>query len=380
MNVFINWLKESFWGLVFVFLFVLQQEISETYRPASLVDPYWIVVYLLFIVLGLFVMSKYPKNTKAFSFTAIICICTILTFLNGESPGMVLVKILNIIIAYIGLLYVSNKRIRLWIFDILLLLTYLYFYRMYFGIMDSMERKDLDAYVFIQSSVNSIPICLNTILSIYIFLNSFYEAKRERIILAFSVVNFILCIMAQGRIGVFASFLFVLMSIYEYFKSRVKTISFKWYFIVIPLVLIIIYGRYSGIINDYLENIGILRAFYEAGDEGRVVYIREMFNQMDFGHFLCGFSHETRFLDDHRTYMTLLDFWMYYGLIPEILLIVYCIKRLINRRYYNIPLYYFVPIFIYSFFESYLAGNLWFFYVYCALFLKKPLPAVNRQA
>ena len=178
---------------LFVLFFVLQQIIAFTYLPFNLITPYWIVIVTFYILIGLSLRGG-KHNKEETRFVLICASFSILTIVNGTTIGEVICKILYIIIGYWGLVFLKERRIKLVIFDFLLLALYVVFYRVYFQ-YDVNTRIMMDEDIFGHASSNTIAMTLNVVTYFYLLISYYYNANNKKsnmtnlILLSFKKTN-----------------------------------------------------------------------------------------------------------------------------------------------------------------------------------------------
>lgn len=352
-------------GVTFIFFFVIQQLITFVFTPYAFFPIFQFLIIGITILIGLS-LPILKKTYQLPFFLMIVCVIgSFLTFFSGTPIGGTIVKALYAIIGYIGFVYVSERRINLRVFDIVILILYFFFYFSYF-IYDSSYRKEIDNSLFGESSSNTIAMGLNVVLFFYLTLSSFYEEKNKYQILIFAIVNLTLIIIQGSRAGVLVAFILLILAISNQLKKKSKRLLSSFFILtLIGSVLIYIYfEELAGLIDlDRMHGVNALEEDIRGSAQ------KSFFGNMNLGSFLFGYKPDYEFaFNITRTYNAFLDFWNKYGFLPFFLVISYCIRRVLRMSDFQISIIYFVPIFVYSFVESLWGSNSWDILIYFSLF------------
>lgn len=352
-------------GIIFVFLFVLQQIISFVYMPFKLVSPYWLLILFLIVLVCIKLPLTSSKYKVPLVFTLFCVLGSFLSYMNGEDVGNIVIKSLYIVIGYIGFVFISQYRINLKVFDFTLIGLYVFFYYTYFS-LSVYSRMALNANLFGHSSSNTISISLNIVLFMY-YLLSRSSVKEVRIrILLFSIINFGFILIQNSRAGIAVAIIIVLLAIMDFFNFDSRKKYMFYLFGAIFLCLILFYYQ-DFITKFFIDNKMQGLDSYEA--DVRSVSQRSFFSNLNMESFLVGYNRNFEFTNDiTRTFNAFLDFWSRYGIIPFVVLIILFLKRIVDFRYYCISLISLLPIFFYSFFESLWGATLWDIFIFMILF------------
>ena len=267
----------------------------------------------------------------------------------------------------VGFMLIKNKEMSLWPFDIAMVVLYCFFYQVYYRLLFSGQLMDLgDA--FENSSSNAISISMITVLFLYYLLNIYYKKNRDIIITLFSFVNIVFIFFQGSRAGLIVSvtqFLLCLYGMYQKASNKALRMTVVGGVAVIAVALV----TYSTIILDSYDTRGFEMLLESRDDDARDSLMKAAFARMDTTRFLLGFSSGERVDYDHRTYNAFIDYWLRYGLLPFIMLIAFSLRRIFKRKKYSIPVYVFIPLFLYTFGESYLTYGPWQYLLLATLFL-----------
>lgn len=360
-SVVIYWLL----GFVFVALFVFQQVMSFIYKPFNLVTPYWIIIVGAFFAVGASLKSKRIYNREAFTFALVCSILSILTFLNGSSIGEILCRILYMLFAYWGLVFITNRHIKLGAFDLLLVVLYIIFYIMYFQ-YDLLTRKQMDPDLFGHSSSNTIAMSLNIVTYIYLMISWVYKVKNKFKLFLFSCINLFLIVIQGSRAGMLVAVLIILILIFTTVNIKSK---YKYFLFIVSIIaaISIFVIKNKLLVEDFLYLNEISADSYEA--DVRSLALSAFFSKMDFTHFLVGYADDYLLYEGiNRSFNAFIDFWKVYGLIPFCFMIVLLFKRIIHYKDYTIPLFMLLPFAAYSLFESLWGGSFWDILLFMVLF------------
>ena len=362
--------------ILFLLLFVIPGVLHETLLSARLVSPIWLSVILgiTLLMMGMRLHANAPKTVVYYSITA--AICAGITILNGTSIGMVLIKIVYVYMGFVGFMLFYKKEMDLWPFDFLMLGLYYFFYKVYYSLLLSGQLVNSDE-AFATSSSNAISICLVTVLFIYYFLNEYYNKKRDVNILLLSFANIVFIYFQGGRGGLIAAIAQSLVCIYGMF-SKSKKFASKTLVIVFVIAVAGLLYSYMGIILDSYNTHGFERLIFEREDEARVYLLQYAIDHMDFSRFLLGYATGESIEYDNRTYNAFIDYWLKYGLLPFVMLVACTLRRILKWKQFNISIYVFLPLFLYTFAESYLTYGPWQYLLLTALFLGEKSQGIRQ--
>lgn len=362
--------KDNRWiyGGVFVSLWVAQQIISFTYLPFNLVSPYWLLIVLLLVIIGLPLLSKRKSRCDALIFAIVCAFFSVATIINGTSIGEVVIKVLYIVIGYLGLVFIQERIIKLAVFDILLILLYVLFYRVYFQ-YDVVTRMMLDEDLFGHASSNTIAMTLNTVTYLYLWISKVYKAKNKIRLIMFSSINLFLIVVQGSRAGMLVAILIFFITIFSSYKIRFKGRTFFLYLFFFGAIGYLFLEN-SLIVQDFLSLNKISADAYE--EDVRSEALAAFFSKMDIIHFLTGYNYDYKFVGIiDRTFNAFFDFWKVYGVVPFTLMAILLIRRIIKHRNYEIPLLMLLPFFAYSLFESLWGGSFWDVLLFMVLFYSR---------
>lgn len=354
-------IKLFFISVFFVFLFVAQQIYSFVGEQFKLVSVYWLFIIVL-IVITYFCLPKSAKKDKTPLYFMCFSIAgAILSLMNGTGLGEVCQKIFYCFMGYVGFIYVRSYKIHPVVFDILLILLYIFFYQTYFS-LDFATRLSLNDELYNgQSSSNTIAIVLNVVLLIYYVLH--YKQPNIRMVL-YAIINLIMIGIQGSRAGLLvAMILFIVISIRiipkNYFVTGLLFLS--------TVVVYIIFRNIEVILEVVdLDNMQGVSSYQE---DIRSRVQRSFFTNMTVENFLFGYSPTYRYNDGiTRTFNAFLDYWGRYGIFAFTMLLICLLKRIKQNKMYDISLLAYLPMLAYSFFESLWGGTLWDILIYIALF------------
>jgi len=337
--------------------------IPEQYKTLYL----YTITGLYWIILLLFLKPVFLKkdNSKATSFTLIILVMSIISFLvKGElSLFNVIFPISSLAIYKLCQNYkASNSQ---YLFIIYFLFIYLVCYINYFSVIpDFFYRPNFDEDMLYGASSNAIPFALNNSLIAYMILNYIFKWNANLSIFLISIINILLNIIQQGRGGIIVGLMLLFIAVFELnpnlFKKNKKSFS------IIAIFLMIF--TFSTILN-LIDNTNV--SDYSFATERRVIAQFAFFQQMSTSTLIFGYPSGTMFGEETYTFNMFLDFWNKYNIFSMILLIFYIIYRIFRRKRFFVPLYYLFPISFYMMLESIYLPSFWDFYIYIFLFLQK---------
>lgn len=358
---------------MFVAIFVVQQILSFVWKTFTLVSPYWIAIVLLTMVVGFKLPLKKYSASDAFKFTLVCAVCSIPTFLNGTSPGEVVVKMFYIFAAYFGFVLLNEKRIELKWFDLLLIILYVFFFYAYFS-KDIVTRLSINGDLFGHSSSNTIAISLNIVLWLYYVLSQAYGGVNSKKLLLFSIVNLVLIVIQGSRAGIIVALLLLLLIAVANFKVKRKLTKFFVYAAVFGGAVYMIARTFPMLEN--IVDLSNMQGVSSYEEDVRSLAQASFFNKLDFPSALIGYDYNYEFVEGiTRTFNAFLDFWKTFGLLPMIFLVAGIVKRVVRRDEYKVSLLCLTPIIVYSFVESLWGGTFWDIIIFICLFWPKKSPA-----
>lgn len=350
-------------GIIFILFFVLPQIILFIFMPYLNVVLYNFIIFIIAFLIGL-KLPLYRKRYQAPLFFMLICVVgSFMTILNGSSIGTCIFNAFYAFIGYVGFVFISERRINLRLFNILIITLYIFFFFSFFS-LDEFAREAIAGNLFGMSSSNTIAISLNVVLFIYYLLSKDYNKKNKKTIILIATINLILIVIQGSRAGVIVAFIILLLSISELYNFRKKYFSL----IAVSIISIILINMNYDKLNEIVE-IDRMQGLKSLEEDVRGTAQRSFFMNLDFYNFFLGYPSGTEFATEiTRTFNAFFDFWNSYGFIPFFFLIVFLFQRILQYKNFNINLIYFIPFFIYSFVESFWGGNLWDILIYFLLF------------
>ena len=202
-------------------------------------------------------------------------------------------------------------------------------------------------------------------LIIYYIISKYYQENRQLLLSAFSIINIVLISIQESRAGVLVAVILFALIIFDSIKTQGKQ-YIRLFGIIIIIVVILLVIKNIALIRDYLYGIGISESSYE--DDVRSLATASFFSQMTWKTALFGYPMETMFAGVDRTFNAFLDLWKNFGILPFAAFFILVILRFSKRKRYSFPMYCFLPMFAYMFFESFMFHSYWDFLIYCFLF------------
>lgn len=360
--------NKTFLGLVFIFFFVIQMIIAFVFDYYKLVSIYWIIITLLIFIIGLKLPLFKKKYIAPLIFMLVCASGAIITYFNGNSIGDCIAKSIYAFIGYIGFVFMSEKRINLRLFDVLMVVLYIFFYFVYFSLSED-TRILVDGDLFGHSSTNTIAISLNIVLFIYFILSVSYKEKNKFQILMFAIINLILILIQGSRAGIVVAFLLITLVLANLLTFKSKKIYTS--FILLSLLAgVFIYTNIDKL-GEFIEIENML-GFNVIEEDIRGTAQQSFMENMDAATFLLGYPDDYEFtFGITRTFNAFLDFWNRYGFIALLFLFVFFLRRIIKHKDYSVPVIYLIPILTYSLVESLWGGTLWDILIYISFFYSK---------
>lgn len=322
--------------------------------------------YLLLNVLLAFYWFKYVRiNGELIIFSIFWLILGLITyFVKGYHWANAVIPITS----YFAYYYISKIKYNFKVFDYVMIGLYIFFFFSYYALLPSLFLRrisDLDANTFGDASSNAIAISLNILLYIYIILSYYQGVRNDKKIIIFAIINFVLIIIQQSRIGVIVAMVNIViypLIIEKKVTKKMKTIIF------LGLIFFVIAYRFAG---DYME---------VAGDFGLGGYSDDTRGKMQAA-FIANMNSSELFWGypiNHvyygvqtRTFNVFFRIWNFYTIIGFILIVFTFIFRFVNYKKYYFPLLLFLPFLLYSMVEEFFFPDLWDFSILLLLFVKK---------
>jgi hypothetical protein len=359
-------IKLKLYSILFILCFITPH-IFISIAPSSYTPFIYFILIFFYTLFAIFIKRDDWKNatwgslllTSSFLFFGLInqVIKSNFSFANILLPA----------VSLLGFIWLRKREIDTRVFRYLLLISYVYFYFVYFSIIPDLFLRpgfDEDEIVFENSSSNAIPMALNMILYSFLILNRFYLNNRNKEIYLFSIVNLLLSVIQQSRVGILVAFVIMLISSFILNK--------KLFHIKIILVLAL-WFEFSGLI-DFIELvIGKISSTDALEEDIRGEAINSFFQNMDSFKFIFGYPKNfifasSPYTDLIYTYNVFIDMWNRYGVFHISLFTIIMLYRFYNFNKYLFPLFYIFPFLIYSIFESIFFPNFWDCLIYLLMF------------
>ena len=326
-----------------------------------------LLIVILKLELNLF---SHSKPLLAFTFLIFTCSLIVYVYKGGVSQYLVFFGPFFSLIAYN---FICKYKIDLRWFNIVFIFFYIYFYLIYFSKLPDLFYRpgfDEDTIVFERASSNGISMALNMTLYAYIILDRYFKQNRKKNLLIIGLINIVLILIQQSRIGIACSLILLLIIIYTYYRQYFKTSG-------IISVLIFSYTAIkTQILLVFSESIGL---DVDIQDGVRVELVLNFFEYVWNKGFFFGPPLNFDYGDATYTFNVFLDFWNNYSFFAFAVLISIILLRYINREKYYFPFYYFAPFFLYSMFESIFFPNYWDVIIYLLLFVKEKPKFLNYK-
>jgi len=339
--------------------------IDMKYNVIYFISLLFATIILFFLDIG--VITKYIFKNELIFLSILIFFSLLTSFVHEKfSPGL---AIIAPVVTYLGYVFLNFKTIDLSIFKFVFIILYIYFYIIYFSLLpDLFYRPDFDEdlIVFETASSNGISTALNITLYAYIVLNYFLKQNKEKEIFILSIINLLLILIQQSRIGILVGFLLFFISFYERFYISNKT-SNKFVLKLIIIISIVVTSTY---ISNFFNDIG-LGGIESYGADIRYFTVRDFISGLNPSNFIFGYDPNKTYFGFDYTYNVFLDFWNKYSFFSVLLFISVLLYRIINYRYYFFPIYYLFPFLLYSFVESFFFPEYWDVIVFLVIFTRK---------
>jgi hypothetical protein len=357
-------------SIVFLLLFITPHVVYSVI-PKDTVPIYYILLpscYLIFAVKNKsFFLNK--NYNKPFFLSFSFLIFGSINLLIHESTAFF--NLLAPIVAFLGYCYVFKKKFNLIIFDFFLIAMYIFFYFVYFNVIpDLFYRPDFDedAIVFDNSSSNAIPVALNITLYSYIIMNRLYSMSNNKKILLFSIINFVLIIIQQSRIGIIVSVILFFIALFNYDKKKMNKVLITFSILILSVVIF----KFNQILM-FIDTIGNINGLEALNEDVRGEAQKSFFQNLNFSRLFFGYTYNYAYsiglyVDIKYTYNVFLDMWNKYGLFQLIIFIGVLLFRIFKHSKFYFPLYFFIPFLAYSMVESFFLPNFWDCIIYILLF------------
>ncbi len=267
----------------------------------------------------------------------------------------------------VGMFILSKYRLVLGWFDIVFVILYTFYYNVYYSVIPNLFFRpgyDEDGVVFDMSSSNAISTSLNITLYAYMILSRYYKYANRNKLLLISIVNLVMIVIQQSRIGILVAMVILVLNLYSYSKR------FLYTSIILLICLIINYWQKILNFSSFLGNVDGLEAYKE---DIRSQAQSQFFQNMDLFTFIFGHTTKNYTKDGFGyTYNVFLDIWDRYSIFQVGIFTVVLLLRGLRWKKFEFPLYYFLPFIAYSMVESIFFPNYWDVIIYIMLFTKKP--------
>ena len=278
------------------------------------------------------------------------------------------------LISYCAYKVILNKDLDISIvFIVTFVCLYILFYFQYYSIIPGyFHRPHFNEEVFYGASSNVIPIALNNTLFAYMILNFLFKSNANKSIFIISLINLLLIIIQQSRVGIVIAIILVFIALYHlalyYFTpSTIKRFKYIYAFI----ILIVIFFTIQYIIRSSLDT-GQFGKYYYLDNEKRAVTQMYFFKNLNLSTFFFGYSTQAYYGDFSYTFNIFLDFWNKYNFLSFFILISFIFYRIfIRSKKYFFPNHFLIPFLCYGMLESIYLPMFWDFMIYLILFLPK---------
>lgn len=363
-------LKSSIKGLFFIIFFISPVCFSASLPNSSQKK------YVLFLLFGYIICAIYlnikpiePKFRQPLLLTAIFFFLGILNLLIRNSNAFF--NIIGPIIALLGYCFIATKQINIKLFNLFLLYLYIFFYITYYKILPNyFFRPGFNEDIFESASSNTIPISLNITLYAYMICDRFYKNENKIYILLFSIINFVLIFIQQSRGGFVIALILITMAIFHYSKRSFMLIGIL-YFTIGSFCII----KYQNEIESYFEFIGTVNAIEALSEDIRGEAQKAFFKDITLPEIILGHGPKQYAGESEQTitytFNVFLEMWNKYGLLIIVIFIFIFIYRIFCRKEFEYPVYFFIPFFLYSMFESIYFPSYYDCIIYTLIFTKK---------
>ena len=252
-----------------------------------------------------------------------------------------------------------------------------FFFEYYLNLPDFFERVrfDEDAYIFDNSSSNAIPLSLNLLTCFFLlFYSNSQKFNLSKTFLFIAVINIILILIQQSRLGIMASILILLILMNKSDFRNTKIIK-STIFVLITLTIYYL--------TDTLIEIWNSSGFYKLLDSTqniRYLINLEFYSNLEFSELIFGKKKTSFFVvgdvDQYSTFNLFTEIIRMYGIFPLIAFLFFFFKRFKNRNYYKNNAICLILL-IYALNESIFIANLSDVILYVVLFSKNDLPSYS---
>ncbi len=355
-------------SVAFVLLFIL----PYFFCTISSADTVEFVQYGAFIAYAVCFIIKPKYLRKVFSGTSSIIVSlyfagVVIKFLFYGKFSMM--GALMPIVGLYGYYYINSKRIRLIVFDALMIGLYIFYMYSYFFKLDGVffrTQLDNEGNVFGLSSSNAIPIILINALYIYQVVAYLQNESKNGLFLLYSTINLFFIFVQQSRSGIIIGSVFFIYNLYiigrDYKSKIIKTLP--W---IVTGIMIFFFVKYGAKLTDYTDQLGPGGFSYS---ENRGIQVFIFYEMMDLEAFLLGYPPGTIFGNETYVFNTFLNQWNIYTLLGFCTTVFLLINRFVYHKKYFFPWYFLIPFLLYSFSEPRYLPNYWDFFIYLML-LKK---------
>lgn len=342
--------------------------------PKDAIVPFVIIVLLINLILIIRHLNWIfgSKNLFPILFAISFFILGIFTFYEKDVPITYAIIPMTSIFAYH---YIQHFKFQFVILDLFIISLYIYFIFYYFSSLNSFwYRPDYgEGEVFSVSSSNSISISLNIILSIYIILSVYYGKGDTKLILLFSIINIVLILIQQSRMGVAVAF----VNFLTYFLV-IRKVTFSKLILLFSFFMIL-YVIYFNKISNYLNMIGGINLFVLQADN-RTLANTVFFNNLTTYRIFWGYPIDYIYAPGiEYIYNVFLSMWNNYTIFSLIVFIIVFANRCINYKKYFFPLVLFLPFLMYGWVEPRFFPAYWDFFIYLLLFVKKDMVVIHDK-
>lgn len=352
-----------FESIIFTFLYILTPVLLylvplEVYVPLK-------TFYLFVNILLAFSWFKYVRIKGNFGLIGFSIFWLILGLITYVVKGSHWVNAVIPITSYFAYCYISKIEYKFKVFDYMMIGLYIYFFFSYFALLPSLfNRSGYDEDPLGSASSNVIAISLNILLFIYIILSYFKNVRNQKKIMMFAIINIVLIVIQQSRIGVVVA----LVNIIIYPLIVEKKLPKKMIaLIVLGLIFVMTYG----FVENYMEVAGDIGLGGYTNDT-RGIMQAAFIKNMNSSELFWGYPLNYVYYGIQvRTYNVFLRIWNFYTVIGFILIIFILILRFVRYKKYYFPLVLFLPFLLYSMVEETFFPDLWDFSIYLLLFAKK---------
>lgn len=361
-----------FESIAFVFVFIMPFFFYATSSKSSSATVQYlaVVVYALMFMINPKYLNQVFKGESALIIGAYILGVFLKTLAHAKFSTM---GVLMPIVAFYGYYYLESKRIRLIVFDALLIGLYIYFvYTFYLNLPSLFFRAQLaeEMDYFGTSSSNAIPIILINVLYIYQVVAYLQKEDRNRRFLVFSSINLILVLIQGSRAGILVAMAVFCYNLFVVGKQS-KNVIVRTFPVVVISTIVVFIIKNAATVYEYADQINALESDVYAKSRG--YYVQLFFERMNFESFLFGYPPGLAWGDETYTFNVFLEQWNTYTLFGLCVTLCVLFRRFLFYKRYYFPCFFLVPFLLYSFSEPRYLPNFWDFFIYLMLFKRKEL-------